>query len=89
MIEVSKSKISGLIPQKMIILWTLKHLSAISEHPVYESLGSVLPTIDSKLRCYHKTVISLIRGEEDGLQIYSYKFGHSLVGNFIITSYNS
>ena len=34
MSEISKSKNSGLKAQKMIILWTLKHVSAISEHPV-------------------------------------------------------
>ena len=34
MSEVSKSKISDLKAQKKIILWTLKHVSAISEHPV-------------------------------------------------------
>ena len=34
MSEVSESKISDLKPQKMIILWTLKHVSAISKHPV-------------------------------------------------------
>ena len=33
MSEVSKSKISDLQPQKMIILWTLKNVSAITEHP--------------------------------------------------------
>ena len=32
--EVSKSKVSDLKAQKMIILLTLKHVSAISEHPV-------------------------------------------------------
>ena len=32
--EISKSKVSGLKAQKMIILLTLKHVSAISEHPV-------------------------------------------------------
>ena len=34
MSEISKSKVSGLKAQKMIILLTLKHVSAISEHPV-------------------------------------------------------
>ena len=34
MSEVSKSKISDLNAQKIIILWKLKHVSAISEHPV-------------------------------------------------------
>ena len=34
-IEVSKSKISDLKPQKMIILWTLKHVSGKSQHPVF------------------------------------------------------
>ena len=34
MSEISKSKVSGLKAQKKIILWTLKHVSAISEHPV-------------------------------------------------------
>ena len=35
MSEISKSKVSGLKAQKMIILLTLKHVSAVSEHPVY------------------------------------------------------
>ena len=34
MCEISKFKISDLKPQKMTILWTLKHVSAISKHPV-------------------------------------------------------
>ena len=34
MSEISKFKISDLKAQKMIILWTVKHVSAISEHPV-------------------------------------------------------
>ena len=38
MIEVFKSKISDLKPQNMIILWTLKHVSAISEHPVFKNI---------------------------------------------------
>ena len=33
--EISKFKILDLKAQKMIILWTVKHVSAISEHPVY------------------------------------------------------
>ena len=37
MSEISKSKVSGLKAQKMIILLTLKHVSAISEHPVLTS----------------------------------------------------
>ena len=36
MSEVSKSKISQLKAQKIIILWTLKHVSAISEHPALQ-----------------------------------------------------
>ena len=32
--EVSKSKISDLKAQKMFILRILKHVSAISEHPI-------------------------------------------------------
>ena len=35
MSEISKFKISDLKPQKITILWTLKHVSAISKHPVY------------------------------------------------------
>ena len=35
MSEISKSKISDLKPKKMTILWTLKHVSAISKHPVH------------------------------------------------------
>ena len=38
MSEISKSKVSGHKAQKMIILWTLKHVSAISEHPVQHEL---------------------------------------------------
>ena len=38
MSEISKFKISDLKSQKMTILWTLKHVSAISKHPVYASL---------------------------------------------------
>ena len=34
MSEISKSKNSGLKAQKIIILLTPKHVSAISEHPV-------------------------------------------------------
>ena len=34
MSEICKSKVSGLKAQKKIILWTLKHVSAICEHPV-------------------------------------------------------
>ena len=34
MSEISKFKISDLKPKKMTILWTLKHVSAISKHPV-------------------------------------------------------
>ena len=33
--EISKFKISDLKPQKMTVLWTLKHVSAISKHPVF------------------------------------------------------
>ena len=32
--EISKFKISDLKAQKMIILWTIKHVSAIRKHPV-------------------------------------------------------
>ena len=32
--EISKFKISELTAQKIIILWTMKHVSAISEHTV-------------------------------------------------------
>ena len=35
MSEISKSKVSDLKAQKIIISWTLKHVSAIIEHPVY------------------------------------------------------
>ena len=34
MIEISNFKISDLKAQKMIILWTMKHVSAIRKHPV-------------------------------------------------------
>ena len=32
--EISESKVSGLKAQKIIILLTLKHVSAITKHPV-------------------------------------------------------
>ena len=35
MSEISKFKISDLKPKKMTILWTLKHVSAKSKHPVF------------------------------------------------------
>ena len=35
MSEISKSKVSDLKAQKIIILWTLKHVSAIKKQPVY------------------------------------------------------
>ena len=35
MSEISKFKISDFKPQKITILWTLKHVSAISKHPVH------------------------------------------------------
>ena len=35
MSEISKFKISDLKAQKMIILWTMKHVSAIRKHPVH------------------------------------------------------
>ena len=34
MSEISKFKISDLKPKKMTTLWILKHVSAISKHPV-------------------------------------------------------
>ena len=34
MSEISKFKISDLKAQKIIILWTMKHVSAIRKHPV-------------------------------------------------------
>ena len=34
MSEISKFKISDLKAQKLIILWTMKHVSAIRKHPV-------------------------------------------------------
>ena len=41
MSEISKFKISDLKPQKMTILWTLKHVTAISKHPVSSGNKSV------------------------------------------------
>ena len=43
MSEISKSKVSGLKAQKKIILWTLKHVSAISEHPVLVNQQATKP----------------------------------------------
>ena len=34
MSKISKFKISDLKAQKLIILWTMKHVSAIRKHPV-------------------------------------------------------
>ena len=36
MSEISKFKISDLKAQKIIILWTMKHVSAIRKHPVQQ-----------------------------------------------------
>ena len=49
MSEISKFKISDLKPQKMTILWTLKHVSAISKHPVQCQVAN------SELRRYTRT----------------------------------
>ena len=46
MSEISIFKISDLKPQKMTILWTLKHVSAISKHPVHRR-GEGPPPWDS------------------------------------------
>ena len=40
MSEISKSKVPDLKAQKIIILWTLKHVSALSEQPVLCQLVS-------------------------------------------------
>ena len=48
MSEVSNSKISDLKPEKMIILWTLKHVSAISEHPVFQNTTKFTATFTTK-----------------------------------------
>ena len=40
MSEISKFKISDQKPQKMTILWTLKHVSAISKYPVNSIIGA-------------------------------------------------
>ena len=42
MIEISNFKISDLKAQKMIILWTMKHVSAIRKHPVLYFLTGLL-----------------------------------------------
>ena len=42
MSEISKSKVSGLKAQIMIILLTLEHVSAISEHPVLCPFSQVI-----------------------------------------------
>ena len=39
MSEISKFKISYLKAQKMIILWNMKHVSAIRKHPVSIRIG--------------------------------------------------
>ena len=50
MSEISKFKISDLKAQKMIILWTVKHVSAIIEHPVfYLSFTIFFPILLTKL----------------------------------------
>ena len=41
MSEISKFKISDLKAQKMIILWTMKHVSAIRKHPVHVSFKNI------------------------------------------------
>ena len=42
MSEISKFKISDLKAQKLIILWTMKHVSAIRKHPVLVGKFSIL-----------------------------------------------
>ena len=42
MSEISKSKVSDLKAQKIIISWTLKHVSAIIEHPVFPRFGGLV-----------------------------------------------
>ena len=42
MIEVSKSKISDHKPEKIIILRTLKHVTATSEYPVVLVLNQII-----------------------------------------------
>ena len=48
MSEISKFKISDLKPQKMTILWTLKHVSAISKHPVLTLFASTFSDSERK-----------------------------------------
>ena len=50
MSEISKSKVSDLKAQKIIISWTQKHVSAIIEHPVfYLSFTIFFPILLTKL----------------------------------------
>ncbi len=42
MSEISKFKISDLKAQKMIILWTMKHVSAIRKHPVDTNTNQII-----------------------------------------------
>ena len=51
MSEISKSKVSGLKAQKKIILWTLKHVSAISEHPVVGKPASINQELTTTIGC--------------------------------------
>ena len=55
MSENSKSKISDLKAQKMLILWTLKHVSALSEHPAY-TISNL-----NKIRDFFKVKLLTIR----------------------------
>ena len=53
MSEISKFKISDLKDQKMTILWTMKHVSAIRKHPVqmHNFLYFIMIMIRSLISC--------------------------------------
>ena len=52
MCEISKFRISDLKAQKMIILWTMKHVSAIRKHPVHTYIHTYIHTGSGSLTSY-------------------------------------
>ena len=57
MSEISKFKISDLKAQKMIILWTMKHVSAIRKHPVYRDIVSWILSKDVVLAVQYQVYL--------------------------------
>ena len=98
MSEISKSKVSGLKAQKKMILWTLKHVSAISEHPVQLSLNHICSEIFEILGVDKQMFISC--GQDElfkspkkayfscliGLYFLSFFYEHPVYSTFVFPS---